>query len=375
MVIMALDHVRDFYHVGAMSFRPDDLTKTSTALFLTRWITHFCAPVFMFTTGIGAWFWGSRPDRTRADLSRFLFSRGLWLIVLEFTVLRFAFFFSLTSSPLLLTVLWALGWSMIALGVLVHVPSNILATLSVFVIAAHNALDPLKSAMFGPWAPLWKILHEPGAIMAGKAVFVVGYPLVPWIAVMSAGYCAGQLFSLDAALRRRWLMRLGALLTTAFLLLRGLNIYGDPGPWSSAIPGTVVLSFLKTQKYPPSLLFLLMTLGPALLVLAWFDGRDWKPTNPLLIIGRVPLFFFLLHFWIAHLLAFPFAFARYGYAGFLLGAMPSMGGAAETYPAGFGYSLPAVYGVWLLVLSLSYPLCRWFAGVKARRTDWWLSYL
>lgn len=216
---------------------------------------------------------------------------------------------------------------------------------------------------------------KPGAIVAGKTVLFVAYPLVPWVALMSAGYCAGHLFRQDPMVRQRWLVRLGLSLTVAFLLLRALNGYGDPRPWSDAIAGTAALSFLGTLKYPPSLLFLLMTLGPALLLLGWFDRRNWSPSNPLLIIGRVPLFFFLAHFWIAHLLAFPFAWARYGEVGFLLGPMPSMGGAADSYPPGFGYSLPAVYAVWLLVLALVYPLCRWFAGVKARRSDWWLGYL
>ncbi|MEO8360030.1 MAG: heparan-alpha-glucosaminide N-acetyltransferase domain-containing protein [Vicinamibacteria bacterium] len=375
MVIMALDHVRDFFHVGAMSFQPDDLTKTTAPLFFTRWITHICAPVFMFTTGIGAFLWAGRPGRTKADLSRYLISRGLWLIFLELTILRFSFFFSLRSSPWMLTVLWALGASMVALGFLVHLPTRVLGVLSLATIAAHNLFDGVPSPQFGEWAPLWTILHEPGVIMAGKTVWLVAYPLIPWIAVMSAGYCAGGLLRADAETRRRWLIRLGIGMTSLFFILRGLNVYGDPRPWSDSIPGTVLMSFLRTQKYPPSLLFLLMTLGPALLLLAWFDHRDLPRNHPLVIIGRVPLFFFLLHFLLAHLLWFPLAFALYGDVAFLLGPMPSMGGAADTYPAGFGLSLGAVYAVWLTVLALSYPLCRWFAGVKERQTDWWLSYL
>ena len=375
MVIMALDHVRDFFHAGAMTFQPDDLSKASTALFLTRWVTHICAPVFMFTTGIGAFLWASKPGRSSSDLSRFLLTRGLWLILLEVTVLRFAYFFSLTSGPWLLTILWAIGGSMIALSVLAQLPVRILAPFSLVMIAAHNATDGVRADTFGAFAPAWNVLHQPGVFLIGETVFFVAYPLVPWIAVMAAGYCFGRVLLMESADRQKWMLGAGALLTVAFVVLRGLNLYGDPQPWSAEIPGTGLLSFLRTTKYPPSLLFLLMTLGPALLILAWFDRRPPRSGHPLVILGRVPLFFFLLHFSIAHALAFPFAFVRYGEAAFLLKPMPSLGGALDTYPPGFGYNLSEVYLLWLVVLALSYPVCRWFAGVKARRSEWWLSYL
>jgi uncharacterized membrane protein len=198
---------------------------------------------------------------------------------------------------------------------------------------------------------------------------------VPWIAVMAAGYCFGRVLLMESTERQRWMWRAGAVLTGAFVILRGLNVYGDPQPWSTKFPGMALLSFLRTTKYPPSLLFLLMTLGPALLLLAWFDRKPRPANHPLVVLGRVPLFFFLLHFTLAHVLAFPLALFRYGEAAFLLKPMPSMGGALDSYPKGFGYSLLEVYLIWLLVLALSYPLCRWFAGVKERRSDWWLSYL
>jgi len=375
MVIMALYHVRDFFHEGAMTFQPEDLTKTTAALFFTRWVTHICAPVFMFTTGVGAFLWVSKPGRATSDLSRFLITRGLWLMFLELTVLRFAYFFSLTSGPWFLSILWAIGGSMVICGVLVHLPLRVLAPLSVVVIALHNLADGVTAKTFGSWAPLWNLLHQPGVFQLGDMAFVVAYPFVPWFAVMAAGYCFGEVLSMEAGKRQRWMRNAGALLIAAFILLRGLNVYGDPQPWSTRIPGMTVLSFLRTTKYPPSLLFLLMTLGPALLLLSRFDRREWPMDHPLLVLGRVPLFFFLLHFSLAHALAFPLAFLRYGEVGFLLKPMPSMGGAVESYPPGFGYNLLEVYLIWLLVLALSYPLCRWFAGVKARRSDWWLSYL
>ncbi len=375
MIIMALDHVRDFFHVGAMTFQPDDLTKTTAALFLTRWVTHICAPVFMFTAGIGAYFFGSRPGRSKAILSRFLLTRGLWLMFLEFTALHFGYFLNFTSGPWLLSILWVIGLSMVVLSLLVHLPVRVLATLSVLVIVGHNAADGVRAAAFGSFAPLWNLLHQPGVIPIGKEAFIVAYPLIPWVAVMATGYCFGPVLQRETADRRRFMLRVGLGIIAAFVILRALNLYGDPRAWSTQVPGTAVLSFLGTTKYPPSLLFLLMTLGPAFLLLRYFDGRSWSSDHPLLVVGRVPLFFFLLHFFVAHLVAFPFAFLRYGEVAFLLKPMPSMGGALDSYPAGFGYSLPSVYVIWLLVLALSYPLCRWFAGVKNRRSDWWLGYL
>jgi uncharacterized membrane protein len=375
MVIMALDHVRDFFHVGAMTFQPDDLSKTTTALFFTRWVTHLCAPVFMFTAGIGAYFFGSRPGRSKATLSRFLLTRGLWLILLEFTALHFGYFLNFTSGPWFLSILWVIGLSMVVLSLLVHLPVRVLAPLSLLVIVFHNAADGVRAATLGSLAPLWNLLHQPGVIPVGQELFIVAYPLIPWVAVMAAGYCFGPVLQREAVDRRRVMLILGAGMVAAFVVLRALNVYGDPRPWSTQVPGTAFLSFLGTSKYPPSPLFLLMTLGPAFLLLRHFDGRAWPPGHPLLVIGRVPLFFFLLHFLVAHLLAFPFAFLRYGEVAFLLEPMPSVGGSIDSYPVGFGYSLPSVYLIWLLVLALSFPLCRWFAGVKNRRSDWWLGYL
>lgn len=387
MIIMALDHVRDFFHADAMVFRPEDLTRTYPALFFTRWVTHFCAPVFFFLAGAGASLWVARAGRTTAALSRYLWTRGLWLVVLELTVLRFGFFFSLTEGPLLLTVLWALGLSMIALALLCRLPVRVLALLSVAAIALHNLLDPIKAQQFGALAFAWNTLHQPGAFFVGGTPVIVAYPLVPWVAVMAAGYCLASRDLMDAppidlrperrpsTLTSSRLAGLGALITMAFLVLRAINGYGDPSPWSTAIPGTIVMSFLNTTKYPPSLLFLLMTIGPAFLTLAWLVRRPPGATNPVVVIGRVPLFFFLAHFFLAHALAFPFAWATYGRVDFLAHPMPSMGGSAEVYPPGFGYSLPTVYAVWMLVVLLTWPMCRWFARLKERRRDWWLGYL
>ena len=374
MIIMALDHTREFFHAGAQQFQPEDLTRTTTAIFLTRWVTHICAPVFMFTTGLGAFFW-LRHGRTRSQLSRFLWTRGLWLVVLELTALRFAATFQLLSGVLLLTILWALGWSMVALGVLVWLPVRVLAVLSIAIIVLHNLADSINASQFGAAAWLWNLLHQNGAFRVDGATVLVGYPLVPWIFVMATGFCFGKVMMLDPAARRRWMIRLGAVMTAAFLVIRWINIYGDPRPWSTEIPGMTVLSFLRCNKYPPSLDFLLMTLGPATLLLAWFETKTFNVTNPLIVFGRVPLFYFLGHFLLIHLLCFPFALIRYGRADFLINPLPSMGGGAKLFPPGFGYDLWVVYLVWAGVVLMMYPLCLWFARLKERRTDWWLSYL
>jgi uncharacterized membrane protein len=374
MIVMALDHTRDYFHSAAARFQPDDPARTTVALFFTRWITHFCAPVFFFTAGIGAYLWWSR-GRTKIELSRLLATRGLWLVFLELTVLRFIMFFSLTNSPWMLTILWALGWSMVALAVLAWLPVRILAPLSILVIALHNLADAVTPDRFGSLGWLWNILHQPGMIELGGAVFLVAYPLVPWFAVMSAGFCFGAVVKKDDARRRAWMVWLGAAATAAFLVIRWANLYGDPRPWSIQANGFTALSFLRVTKYSPSLDFLLMTLGPALLLLALFDRIDWKPSNPLIVFGRVPMFYFLAHFLAIHLLTIPFALVRYGRAGFLRNPLPSIGGRADLYPPGFGYSLGVVYAVWIAVVILMYPICLWFARLKERRRDWWLSYL
>lgn len=367
MVLMALDHVRDYFHSGAMSFQPDDLSKTTAAIFFTRWVTHFCAPAFLFLAGVGAFFWFHRGGRTQWELSEYLWKRGLWLVVLELTVLRFGFFFSMTSGLVFLTVLWALGWSMVALGFLTWLPMRILAVLSVGVILLHNLMDGVSR---GWW---WKLLHQQGVILVGGTVPVItAYPLVPYLFVMAAGFCFGRVLLLESVERRAWLVRIGLGMTVLFVLLRTANVYGDPVRWTGG-----VLSFLRVTKNPPSLEFLLMTLGPALLLLAWLDRVGLRRENWLVVFGRVPLFYFLGHFYLTHALVFVFGYLRYGRVDFLWTPLPSMGGSLKVYPANFGYDLWVVYAVWVLVVVLMYPACLWFGRLKERRgrRDWWLGYL
>jgi len=374
MIIMALDHTRDFFNSSAQLFSPEDLSRTTVALFMTRWVTHICAPVFSFTAGLGAFFWMSH-GRTPAQLSGFLWKRGVWLMFVDITIMRFGLTFSFTEGVLILNVLWSLGLSMLCLALLVRLPVRWLAPLSITVIALHNLADSISADQFGTYAWLWNILHEPGLIKIGHFQAAVAYTLVPWFAVMALGFCFGRIIVLPAGQRRRWLTGLGLGCIAAFMIIRGINGYGDPFPWSHEFSGMTALAFLRCTKYPPSLDFLLMTMGPAFLLLAWFDRLKFSLGNPLIVFGRVPFFYFVVHFYLIHLLTVPLALVHYGRAAFLLHPMPSVGGAAELYPPNYGYGLATVYAVWVAVLIMVYPLCRWFSDLKRRRKDWWLSYL
>jgi uncharacterized membrane protein len=377
MIIMALDHVRDFVSSAAMSFSPTDLSQTTASLFFTRWITHFCAPVFAFTAGMSAFLW-MRRDRTKGQLSRFLLTRGLWLILLELTVLRWILFlqFGWTNQLIILSVIWMLGLSMIVLAGLIHLPTSWLAALSVVVIAGHNYFDSVKSASFGHAAWLWDILHVQSVFPLFGANLLVAYPLVPWFAVMALGYCFGPVLRWDRARRQRLLISLGTVLSLAFVVIRTWNRYGDPASWSTQHSTLfTVLSFLNCTKYPPSLQFLLMTLGPALIVMALLERVRFSETNPLIIFGRVPFFYFAVHLAVAHVFAILLGVIRYGAHGFLLLPAPSMGSPANLFPPNYGYDLWVVYAVWTAVVAMLYPVCRWYAQLKQRRHDWWLSYL
>ncbi len=372
MIIMALDHVRDYF--GSLAVNPTDLATTTAPLFFTRWITHICAPVFFLLTGTGAYL-GLRR-RTRAELSRFLLTRGLWLIVLEIVVVRFVMQFNFDYRVTVLTVLWALGWSMVVLSALVYLPTRVVTAIGVVMIATHNLLDPITAASLGSLGPLWSILHAPGMIVPGpERVVFEAYPLIPWIGVVAAGYGLGAIYDWDASRRRSFLLRLGIGLVAGFIILRAMNLYGDPVPWSGQkSPLFTVLSFLNTNKYPPSLLFLLMTLGPALLLLRWVDARTPRFLTPAHVIGKVPLFFFIVHFFVIHLLAVIICYVRYGDAHWMFES-PTLGQFPITQPPGWPSGLPVVYLIWIGVVVAMYPLCRWFAGVKQRRSDAWLSYL
>ncbi|HEV7843248.1 MAG TPA: heparan-alpha-glucosaminide N-acetyltransferase domain-containing protein [Pyrinomonadaceae bacterium] len=372
MVVMALDHVRDFFHHDALLFDPTNLSKTNTALFLTRWVTHFCAPVFVFLAGTGA-FLSTRRGKTRAELSRFLLTRGLWLVLLELTIVRLGWTFDLNYTFNVGQVIWAIGWSMVALSVLIYLPLWAIATFGVTMIAVHNAFDPFKAQSAGALSGVWATFHS-GELTEtyGGIRFFPMYPLIPWIGVMATGYSFGHIFTLEREKRKKVLLYLGLSLTLCFVVLRATNLYGDPRPWS--MQGNALwtfFSFINCQKYPPSLLYLLMTLGPAITSLAFLERVNLKPSalaQPFIIFGRVPLFYYVLHLFIIHGLAVLFAVIKYGSAvseAFQTGRLPD----------DYGYNLGIVYLVWIGVVIALYPVCRWFANVKRRRKDAWLSYI
>lgn len=381
MIIMALDHVRDFIHRGAMAGSPSDLATTTPILFLTRWVTHFCAPAFMLTAGMGAYFYSQRNDPAEAGCptgrrrpALFLITRGLWLIFLELTLMQFAYNFNLsTANPIFLIVLYVLGACMIILAALIWLPVPLLLAISIAVIALHNLLDGIRST-----SPVWILLHQVGAFPFAGRIWIAAYSLVPWFAVMALGFCLANVFSWPPERRQRFLLRAGIAMTIAFAVIRAINVYGDPSPWSwQRTVVLTVLSFLNTSKYPPSLLFLLMTLGPALIVLSWFDRMPFSRVNPLIVFGRVPLFYFVLHFFAAHGSIVLLSLIRYGGDAmrFMLQPVPSMGGPAKEFPPGFGYDLWVAYAVWIAIVVALYPVCSWFATVKERNRHWLLSYL
>jgi uncharacterized membrane protein len=362
MIIMALDHTRDL--VGLKVFNPTDLTKTTVIFFFTRWVTHFCAPGFMLLAGTGAYL----SAKDKPALSRFLVSRGLWMMFAELTIINFAWTFAFTRPGLM--VIWALGWSMVCLAALVWLPRSALAVVCVAIVALHNLFDgatvaPLVNATgeitgsASDW--LVSLLHQQNG--------PVRYPLIPWVAVMGLGYVLGPVFQLEPVKRVRTLTLLGAGLVLAFIAVRGLNVYGDPVPWSSQpSPTFTVLSFLNVFKYPPSLDYLLVTLGPLLLLLAFAERvKGWLEAL-LVTFGRVPFFYYVLHLASLHALALVVALAQ----GF---SLEPFFGSFFNFPKTFGLHLWAVYLCWGGVVAALYVPCRWFGALKARRRDWWLSYL
>lgn len=372
MILMALDHVRDY--VGNAG-NPTDLSKASAALFFTRWITHFCAPTFFLLTGTGAFL--SLRRKTKSELSRYLFTRGVWLIFLELVVVRaIGFQFNLDFHVTMLYILWALGWAMNALSILMYLPIRVVTAIGVVMILTHNAFDSVEAASFGVFAPVWTLLHQPGVVYSGKThVVFAAYVLIPWIGVTAVGFGLGQIFEWPAERRRSFLLRTGLAMTVAFVALRALNIYGDPGRWSAQRSTLyTALSFLNTNKYPPSLLFLLMTLGPVFLFLRAVDGRTPKLLRPALTFGNVPLFYYILHLSLIHLIATAICYYQNGAVHWMFES-PDLANTPFTRPPNWGLGLRYVYFWWFVVVAALYPLCRCFADVKRRRSDPWLSYL
>jgi uncharacterized membrane protein len=378
MLLMAIDHVRVYSGLPPGGPTP--------GIFFTRWVTHFAAPAFVFLAGTGAYLHGERLGR-RSELSRFLVTRGAWLILLELTVIRVAWTFNLDYPHYLLAgVLWMIGWCMILMAALVHLPLRALGAFAAVVIAGHNVMDAVAPALLptlqasrAAW--LWQLLYFGGTIDLGSGgpQLAVLYVIVPWVGVMAAGYAFGPVLRMTPERRRRVCLALGLGAVAAFLVLRGFDLYGDPRPWRALArepgPGRMPapLAFLATTKYPASLLFLLMTLGPTVALIPLAERARGAATRTLAVFGRVPLFYYVLHIPVIHAAACAVSLLRYGQVvPWLFANHPMMNPPA---PAGYAWTLPLLYLVAAAVVALLYVPCRWYAGLKARRRDAWLSYL
>jgi uncharacterized membrane protein len=379
MVLMVLDHTRDF--MCYPGFPPEDMAHTNAAIFFTRVVTHLCAPVFAFLAGTGAFLATSRGKSVQ-QISHFFLTRGLWLVLLEITVIDFAWGFVPWAQA---GVIWGLGWSMVAMALIVRLPARWIGGLGLGLIATHNLLDRINPASFGKLSWLWMLLHTPGRIpITAHFQFSVRYVLIPWVGVMAVGFAFGNL--LLRADRRKWILVLGISATMFFFVLRGFNLYGNgvaglpfghprsAGPWNvQPTLSLTVISFFNTLKYPPSLDYLLMTLGPALILLGLLDNTKAERGlgRILLVYGRVPLFYYVLHLYLIHILAILVA---------LISRQPILHGSViadfATKPAGYGHGLPFIYAMWILAVAILYLPCLWFMKFRTRHRDWaWLSYL
>jgi uncharacterized membrane protein len=355
MIIMALDHTRDFFHTTTFVFDPTDVTKTYPALFFTRWITHFCAPAFAFLSGVSINI--NLRKRGRPALAKYLLTRGLWLVFLDLVVLRFLFFFNFYYDMTFLSILWMLGWCMVFMAGVIFLPYRAVLAISLLIIVGHDALFGLQLG------PLWTILMGAGFV---PPAFVSTYPIIPWLGIMMLGYVVGRLYGekYDPVLRRRLLVQLGILSVILFFLVRWVNVYGDPAPWSVSERGMIftVISFFNVTKYPVSLLFILMTLGPLMILLSWFETVNTKLISPAVTFGRVPLFYFLAHFFLIHVLALLHQVWKTG---------QSLSEIDLHYPATFGGITPEggvelgwVYVVWMAIVVSLYPVCKWYEKRK-----------
>lgn len=375
MVIMALDHVRMYFALGTWYSSPTDLSTTTPALFFTRWITHFCAPVFVFLAGTSAFLRGTK-NTSKAQTAWFLFTRGIWLVIVEIVIVNFGWTFDFTYSFLILQVIWAIGISMIILAGLVFLPLPAILVIGLALVFGHNLLDPIRRNGLGFVDYAWYVLHQPQYVTAfGRAVSIF-YPVLPWAGLMALGYVFGNLFRSDVPMTRRTLalLAMGIVATLLFIVLRQFNLYGEPVPRQTLDSATFTLiSFLNTTKYPPSLQFMLMTMGPALVFLALIEYIRPQAANPLVVFGRVPFFFYIVHIYLIHALAMAtLAFTGWDWREYILSAPRFQSGRLMD----FGFGLEAVYIIWGIAVVMLYPLCRWYQKVRQNNPGkWWLSYL
>lgn len=375
MVIMALDHTRDYFHYGSFFSNPTNLETTTPFLFFTRFITHYCAPVFVFLAGTSAFLYGTK--KTKAALFKFLITRGVWLIVLEVFVNGFIWTFDLTYSFTILQVIWAIGFSMVCLSFLIYIPKKIILLIAFILIAGHNLLDHIILQGTSFKSVIWYLLHQSNSIsLSSTQMIAFAYPVIPWVGLIALGYCFGSLYHKDfnMAIRKKWLLALGIGAIIIFFILRGLNVYGDLTPWSIQNTTTkTILSFFNVTKYPPSLAYLLITIGPSFLFLYCIETIKNKLTNFFLVFGSVPLFYYFLHVFVIHTFAIIGILIFGGnWKNMILTADVFMNAKLINY----GYSLFVVYLVWLGIILLLYPFCKKYMVYKISNKDkWWLSYL
>jgi uncharacterized membrane protein len=375
MIIMALDHVRDYFHADAFLYDPLDLEKTSVILFFTRWITHFCAPIFVLLAGTSAFLSGQR--KSKKELSAFLLKRGIWLIILEETAINFSWFFNIHFTFFILGVIWVLGLSMICLAGLVFLPRKWILGIGLLMVFGHNLLDSVhfNTNNFGGF--LWGAIHERKTFTIGDTRIGEGYQIVPWVGVMALGYCLGGIFSngFDVLRRRKILLQLGVGSWILFIIIRSINVYGNLYPWTTQISAVrTFLSFINISKYPPSLDYLLVTEGFAFIFLAFTENISNRLTKIISVYGRVPMFYYIVHIWLIHL----FALLLVVLQGHSWTDMTSftrwVDGMSDL--KGYGLSLGAVYIVWFSLVVILYPLCKSYDHYKSSHKDkWWLSYL
>jgi uncharacterized membrane protein len=374
MILMALDHTRMYFALGTWYAEPTDLATTTPLLFFTRWITHFCAPVFVFLAGTSAFLYGIKKNKR--EIASFLLTRGLWLVFVELVIVNFAWTFDITYSFRILQVIWAIGLSMVALSVLVFLPDYLILALGTILVFGHNLLDPVTVRGSDVQALAWYTLHQPNSVSIDGTLLNFVYPVLPWIGLMALGYVCGTLYRNDfpAEQRRRWLLGIGASATLLFVLLRGFNGYGEPREWDvHTSPVFTLLSFLNTTKYPPSLHFLLMTMGPALTFLALIEPVRSRFPNPVIVFGRVPFFFYILHLYLIHALATLLLVYQGGeWTDYILSAENLRSGTLSD----FGHPLATVYVIWAVAIVLLYPLCKGYQKYRERNpSKWWLRYL
>ncbi len=374
MLIMAIDHIRDLIHVTGMTQDPLNLATTTGPLFMTRWITHLCAPIFVFLSGVSV-FLAFKKDLDLKKTQRFLWTRGIWLIVLEYTIINFAIWFDPYYRTILSQVIAAIGFGFIVLSFLIRWPAKSILISGLIILLGHNVLQNLAIPDY-PWAQaLWTIVYKNGIIPIGTdRIFFINYPLIPWLGIMMTGFGSGYIFLFEQAKRKQWLLKIGLIALAVFVWFRTFNLYGDPSPW---LPQSNMLfsvfSFINVTKYPPSMLYALITLGIMFLLLYLVDGKQYKFLDKIIVFGKVPLFYYILHWYLIHSMMLLLMFIQ-GYS--LQDLNFATFGFGRPTEGESGLNLLGVYVTWVIVILCLYPLCKWYGTYKASHPEkWWLRYL